>query len=74
MSGTKLVLCRLAAIAAAAAFLPGCGGGDMSNADCARADVRVRTPLVDDDGWPMPADVPPADVARPATTHGSGTR
>jgi len=63
MSGTNLVLCRLAAIAAAAAFLPGCGGGDMSNADCARADVRVRTPLVDDDGWPMPADPPTAHTA-----------
>jgi len=77
MSGMTFVACRLAAIAAAAALLAGCGGGDISSAQLASAtstDVKVRTPLVDDDGWPMPADPPPAHAAPPAAAHGQATR
>ena len=66
MSGTKLVVCRLAAIAAASALLAGCGGGDIASARARfrrLANVTVRTPLVDDDGWPMPADPAPGHLA-----------
>jgi ABC-type glycerol-3-phosphate transport system substrate-binding protein len=77
MSGSNLVVRRLVAIAAASALLAACGGGDMSSAELASAiptDVTVRTPLVDDDGWAMPADPAPVDITRPATAHGRTTQ
>jgi hypothetical protein len=77
MSGTKLLVCRAAAIAAASASLAGCGGGDMSSGELASAavsDVTVRTPLVDDDGYPVPPVPAARDMAQPATEHGPATR
>jgi hypothetical protein len=66
MCGTTFVVRRYAAIAAVAALSAGCAGGELSDgrhASAAPSDVRVRTPLVDDDGWPMPADPPTAHTA-----------
>ena len=60
---------RLAAIAAAAALSAGCsstGALPAQTTGAAYADIRVRTPLVDDDGWPMPADPPLDDNAHAA--------
>ena len=77
MSGMRFVACRLAAIATVAALLAGCGGGDISSTEGAPAtatDVRVRTPLVDDDGWPMPADLPPAGTVPTAAAPDQATR
>ena len=64
---------RLAAIAAAAALSAGCSSTGalpaQTTGGAAHADIRVRTPLVDDDGWPMPADPPLDDRA-----HGAGAQ
>jgi len=77
MSRSNFVVCRVAAIVAASALVAACGGGDHSSTELAsagRTDVTVHTPLVDDDGYPMPAVPAPADVARPATALGPATR
>ena len=77
MFQTTSAVCRLALITAAAALSAACGGVDISHTERASAalpDVRVRTPLVDDDGWPMPADPPPAGAARSAGVDKQATR
>jgi hypothetical protein len=68
---------RCIAIAAIAALSAGCAGSDGSDRERASAtltDVRVRTPLVDDDGWPMPADPPPVSTAKPAGAVQAATK
>ena len=75
MYRTKFAVRCFAAVAAAA-LLAGCGGGDVATAEDASsviADSRVRTPLVDDEGWPMPAD-PPSDGTSPAGGQDGATK
>ena len=74
MCRTTFSVWRYAAIAAVAASTAGCAGGDIFLAGRASADVTYRTPLVDDDGWPMPADPPSAGAARPANAVRAATR
>jgi len=77
MSGSNFVACRLAAIAAAAALSAGCGGGDAPSVELdssTLSEVKVRTPLVDDDGWPMPADPPPPYRRPPGGADEASTR
>ena len=67
---------RLASIAAAAALSAGCSipQPDVEGTRPPMGEVRVRTPLVDDDGWPMPADGPPADTPHAANAQPRLTR
>jgi hypothetical protein len=67
MFRVKIAAGPLAAVAAALSVA--CTPIDVVTADrmpAARADTPVRTPLVDDDGWPMPADPPRADTSHAA--------
>ena len=76
MSKSIFVVCHLAVVGTSSALLAGCGGGDISSAELASvtpAVATVRTPLVDDEGWPMPPDPEPADIARPATADRRAT-
>ena len=75
MSKSTFVVCHLAVFAASSALLAGCGGGDISSVELASTTpaATVRTPLVDDEGWPMPPDPVPADIARPATADRRAT-
>jgi hypothetical protein len=74
MCRTTISVWRCAAIAAVAASTAGCAGGDVLHAERASADVTHRTTLVDDDGWPMPADPQPANMARPANAVRAATK
>ena len=72
MYQTRSTLGRLAAIAAAAALSAACSGNGALPGEGpapSLADVRPRTPLVDDDGWPMPADPPLA-----SSPHAAGVQ
>jgi hypothetical protein len=71
MFQVKIAVRRLTAVAAAALSVA-CTGDEVLNQEGTSpslADTPARTPLVDDDGWPMPADPPAADTSHAAAAQ-----